>query len=165
MSRLVITLLLGSLLGSPVLQAADIKLGYIDIDRIRRDGAVFVNAQKRLEKEFGPRQAEIRKRIERHRQLQLALDQGEQTMTESDKKQKERELAKLTQDIQRDQRDLQEEFNQRRNQEYIAADERALKIVQAIGKTEKFDLILQDAVYASTQVDITAKVLKGLEQP
>lgn len=40
--------------------------------------------------------------------------------------------------------------------------ERANKVIQSIAEAEKYDLILQEAVYKSARIDITDKVLKAL---
>ena len=40
--------------------------------------------------------------------------------------------------------------------------ERANRVINQIAESEKFDLILQEAVYASSKIDITDKVLKAL---
>ena len=40
--------------------------------------------------------------------------------------------------------------------------ERANKVIQQIAEAEKYDLILQEAVYRSPRIDITDKVLKAL---
>jgi outer membrane protein len=40
--------------------------------------------------------------------------------------------------------------------------DRANKEIQKIAETEKFDLILQEAVYISPRLDITDKVIKAL---
>jgi outer membrane protein len=40
--------------------------------------------------------------------------------------------------------------------------ERANKTIKQIAEAEKFDIILQEAVYASPRIDITDKVIKAL---
>ena len=74
------------------------------------------------------------------------------------------ERARLEQDrdLQRKIREFQEDLNQRRNEETAAIVERANKVIKQIAETEKYDLIIQEAVYRSTRIDITEKVIKAL---
>ena len=83
-------------------------------------------------------------------------------MTESDRRNKEGELARINRDLQRLQREFNEDLNQRRNEEFSQVIDRANKVVQQIAEAEKYDLILQEAVYRSPRIDITDKVLKAL---
>ena len=83
-------------------------------------------------------------------------------MSETERRNKERDLANLNRDFQRMQREFREDLNLRRNEELAAVQERANKAIIAIAESEKFDLILQEAVYASPRIDITDKVLKAL---
>ena len=41
--------------------------------------------------------------------------------------------------------------------------ERANRVVRQIAEAEKFDIIFQEAVYASTRIDITDKVIRSLD--
>jgi outer membrane protein len=84
------------------------------------------------------------------------------TMSESDRRSKEQELARLSLDFQRLQREYREDLNLRRNQELQTLFERANRVIKQIAESEKFDLILQEAVYRSPRIDITERVLKAL---
>ena len=99
------------------------------------------------------------------KQLQAAqesLEKNAVTMSETEKRNKEREFNDLNRDFQRKQREFREDLNQRRNEELAAVLERANKTIKAIAEAEKYDVILQEAVYASPKLDITDKVIKAL---
>ncbi len=84
-------------------------------------------------------------------------------MAETERRNKERDLANQSRDLQRMQREFREDLNLRRNEELAGIQERANKVIQQIAEAEKFDLILQDpVVYASQRIDITDKVIKAL---
>jgi outer membrane protein len=84
-------------------------------------------------------------------------------MAETERRNKERDLANQSRDLQRMQREFREDLNLRRNEELAGIQERANKVIQQIAADEKFDLILQDpVVYASQRIDITDKVIKAL---
>jgi outer membrane protein len=143
--------------------AADYKIGFVNTDRLFRDAAPAKRAQQKLEKEFAQRDAEIGKLGTRVRELQTSLDKDGATMPETERRNKERDLANLSRDLQRIQRQAREDLNLRRNEELQSVQERANKVIQQIAEAEKFDLILQDpVVFASQRIDITEKVIKAL---
>lgn len=140
----------------------DLKVGFVSIERILKDSPPAVRANKKLEKEFQARGQEIEKMAKQAKDLQSVLEKESVTMSESDRRNKEAELGRITRDLQRLQREFREDLNLRRNEEFQQIIERANKVVQQIAEAEKYDLILQEAVYRSPRIDITEKVLKAL---
>jgi outer membrane protein len=142
--------------------AADIKIGFVDVERIRRESAPAERAGKTLEKEFAPRAQELQRREAQIKSLQGQLEKDAVTMSESDRRSKEQELSRMSVDFQRMQREYREDLNMRRNQELASLFERADRVIKQIADAEKYDLILQEAVYRSPRIDITDRVLKAL---
>jgi outer membrane protein len=142
--------------------AAEIKIGYVDVERIRRESAPAERASKQLEKEFAPRAQEMQRRESQIKSLQGQLEKDAMTMSESERRSKEQELSRMSVDYQRLQREFREDLNMRRNQELASLFERADKVIKQIADAEKYDLILQEAVYRSPRIDITDRVLKAL---
>jgi outer membrane protein len=150
-------------LGIGAATAADYKIGFVNTERLFREAAPAKRAQQKLEKEFAARDVDIQKMSKQVRDLQTALEKDGATMSETDRRNKERDLANLSRDLQRSQREFREDLNLRRNEELASVQERANKVIQQIAETEKFDLILQDpVVFASQKIDITDKVVKAL---
>ncbi|MBE0621993.1 MAG: OmpH family outer membrane protein [Burkholderiales bacterium] len=143
--------------------AADTRIGFVNTERVFRDAAPAVRAQKKIEQEFAKRDQEMQKMSEQIRKLQETLEKNAVTMTEGERRNKEREFAELNKDFQRKQREFREDLNQRRNEELAAVLERANRAIKAIAESEKYDIIFQEAVYASPRIDITDKVIKALE--
>jgi outer membrane protein len=85
------------------------------------------------------------------------------TMSESDRRNREREFGEMNREFQRKQREFREDFNQRRNEELSGILERANRAVRTIAEAEKFDIIFQEAVYASPRIDITDKVIRAID--
>jgi outer membrane protein len=148
--------------GPAAADAAELKIGFIDAERINRESAPAELASKRLEKEFAPRAQELQRRESQIKSLQAQVEKETMTMSESDRRSKEQELQRLTLDFQRLQREYREDLNLRRNQELQSLFERANRVIKQIAEAEKFDLILQEAVYRSPRLDITERVLKAL---
>jgi outer membrane protein len=144
--------------------AADLKIGFIDAERINRESVPAERASKQLEKEFAPRAQELQRREAQIKSLQAQLEKEAVTMSESDRRAREQELARMSLDFQRMQREYREDLNLRRNQELSALFERANRVIRQIAEAEKFDLILQEAVYRSPRMDITDRVLKALAE-
>ena len=149
-------------LSAPGATAAEYRVGFVNTERILREAAPAVRAQKKLEKEFSTREQELQKMAKQVRDLQGQLDRDSATMQEGDRRNKERDLANLNRDFQRADRQFREDLNLRRNEETAAVQERAQKAIQQIADGEKIDLIVQEAVYISPRIDITDKVLKAL---
>jgi outer membrane protein len=146
-----------------VASALDYKIGFVNTERLFREAAPAKRAQQKLEREFATRDAEIQKLSKQVRDLQAVLDKDGATMPENDRRNKERDLANFSRDLQRAQREFREDVNLRRNEELAGFQERANKVILQIAEAEKFDLILQDpVVYASQRIDITEKVIKAL---
>lgn len=143
-------------------QAADLKIGFVDAERVNRESSAAEEASKRLEKEFAPRVQELQRRESQIKNLQAQFEKDALTVSENDRRAREQELQRQVIDAQRMQREFQEDLNLRRNQELGALLERANKIVRQIAESEKFDLIVQEAVYRSPRIDITDRVLKAL---
>lgn len=142
--------------------AADLKVGFVNTDRVFREAAPAIKAQKKLEKEFAARDLELQKTAKQAKDMQTFLEKEGVTISESERRNKERELANLNREFQRAQREFREDLNLRRNEELALVHDRAKKTIIEIAEREKFDLVLEDAVYFSSKIDITEKVLKAL---
>ena len=141
---------------------AELKIGFIDADRINRESVPAERATKKLEKEFAPREQELRRIEGQIKSLQGQLEKDGLTMSDVDRRTKETELGRQTREYQRLQREFREDLNLRRNEELAALFERANRVIKQVAESEKYDLIVQEAVYRSPRIDITEKVLKAL---
>lgn len=154
--------LLAVLLGALSAQAGDFRVGVVDTERVLRESAPAMRAEKKIEKEFSGRDQEIKKLMKQAKELQSLLEKDAEKLSDADHRNKERELTGLNVNLQRMQREFREDLNLRKNEELAIVLERANKAIQAIAETEKYDLILQEAVYRNPKIDITDKVIKYL---
>ena len=141
---------------------AETRIGFVNSDRVMRESSPAVSAQKRLEKEFAKRDGELQSMAKELQAIQADLEKNSLTMSDSDRRTKEREFGELNREFQRRQREFREDLNQRRNEELAAVLDRANKAVKKIAEAEKYDIIFQEAVYASPQIDLTDRVIKAL---
>ena len=145
------------------LQAAEFKVGYVQVDKLLQEAPQTAETGKKLEKEFSPRSLELDKMQKQLRELETALERDRTTMTDADRRLKERDFNNLRLQFQNKQRELREDINLRKNEELAILQERINKAVQTVAETEGYDLVAYSGVaYASKKIDITDKVLKLL---
>src|SRR5436190_9188514 len=142
---------------------AEGKIGFVNTERIMRESSPAQRAQKKIEGEFMKRDQELTRLAEQIKKMQEDVEKNSVTMSEAQRRVKERELGDADRDFQRKRREFQEDLNQRRNEELAQVLEQANRAIRAIAEQEKFDIIFQDAVYANPRIDLTERVIKTLE--
>jgi len=152
-----------AVLALPAPAVAEGKIGFVNTERIMRESAPAQRAQKKIEAEFQKRDQELARLADQLKRMQEDLERNSVTMSETQRRTKDREFADLNREFQRKQREFREDLNQRRNEELAQVVEHANRVIRQIAEQEKFDIILQDAVFASPRIDITDKVIKALE--
>jgi len=143
---------------------AEVKIGFVNSDRVMKEAPPAKKAQQKLEKEFEKRDQDLQRIAKQLQGMQEALEKNGMTMAEGDRRNKEREFNELNREFQRKQREFREDLNQRRNEELAGVLDRANKTIKQIAEAEKYDIIFQEAVYASSRIDITDKVIKALSE-
>ena len=143
-------------------QAQDFKAGFVNTDRIFREANSAKAAQAKLEQEFSKRERELVDIGNRLKTDSEKFEREAPTMAESQRSAKQRQLIEQDREFQRKRREFQEDLNARKNEELSQVLERANKVVMQVAEAEKFDVILQEAVYVNPKLDITDKVIKAL---
>ena len=143
--------------------AAELKIGYVQVDKILQDAPQTAESGKKLEREFSPRSLDLDKMQKQIHDIEASLDKEGVTLSETDRRNKERDASNLKLEFQRKQRELREDINLRKNEELSSLQDRINKAVQTVSETEGYDLVVYGGVaYASRKIDITDKVLKLL---
>lgn len=142
--------------------AQELKIGYVNSDRVLRDAVPAKAAQAKLEAEFSKREKDLTDIANRLKAASDKLDKDAPTLAETERIRRQRELVDQDRELQRKRREFQEDLSQRKNEELGAVVERTNKVIKQIFESEKYDLILQEAVFWSAKVDITDKVIKAL---
>ena len=152
-----------ALLALPALiQAQELRIGYVSGERVLRESVPAKAAQAKLEAEFSKREKDMADIAARLKATSEKLEKDAPTLSEAERGRRQRDLVEQDREFQRKRREFQEDLNQRKNEELGAVIERANKAIKQIFDTEKYDLILQDATFVSSRVDITEKVIKAL---
>ena len=144
--------------------ASELKVGYVNTQRIFRDAPAAQKAAKKLEGEFAKRDHDLQRMSKQLQGLQENLEKNAVTMAEADRRAKEKEFGELSREFQRKQREFREDLNLRQNEENAAVIEKANKAIKQIAESDKYDLILQDVVWVSPKLDITDRVIKVLAE-
>ena len=145
--------------------AQELKIGYVNSERVLRDSNPAKAAQTKLEAEFAKRDRELNDLGTRLKSAADKLEKDAPTTAESERNRRQRELIEQDRDLQRKRREFQEDLAQRKNEELATVVERANKVIKQIFDSEKYDVILQEVVFAGPRVDITDKVIKQLNTP
>ena len=143
-------------------QAQELKIGYVNSDRVLRDALPAKAAQAKLEAEFSKREKDLNDLANRLKAASDRLDKDAPTLAEAERTRRQRELVDQDRELQRKRREFQEDLSQRKNEELATVVERTNRVIKQIFESEKYDLILQEAVFWSPKVDITDKVIKAL---
>ena len=152
-----------ALLALPALnQAQELRIGYVSGERVLRESVPAKAAQAKLEAEFSKREKDMADIAARLKATSEKLEKDAPTLSEAERGRRQRDLVEQDREFQRKRREFQEDLNQRKSEELGAVIERANKAIKQIFDTEKYDLILQDATFVSSRVDITEKVIKAL---
>jgi len=152
----------GWLPATSMAQQANAKIGFVSTEKIMKEANPAKAAQAKIEKDFARRDKELQDLNARLRSASERLEKEAAVLAEPDRARRQREIAEMERDFQRRQREFREDLNQRRNEELSAVLEKANRAIKEIAEREKFDLILQEAVYVSPRLDITEQVVKLL---
>ncbi len=160
--RFVAAPLAATLIAAAPAFAQELKIGVVNPERLLRESTPARAASQKLEAEFSKRAKEVEDMGVRLKGMAERFEKDSPVMTETDRTRRQRELAELDREFQRKQRELREDLNQRRNEEMQGLVERSNRIIRQIAEQEKYDLIVQEAVYFNPRIDITERVLRAL---
>jgi outer membrane protein len=152
-------LALAAIFGSAV-NAQEFKIGFVNTDRIFREASTAKAAQVKLEQEFSKREKELVELGNSLKSNSEKLERDAPTLSETQRTTRQRQLSDQDREFQRKRREFQEDLNARKNEELQQVLEKANKVVKQVAEAEKYDLILQEAVYINPKHDITEKVIK-----
>jgi len=162
LSRQCLVFLFGALVFALQAQAQEFRVGFVNTDRIFREANTAKAAQAKLEQEFSRREKELAEQGNALKAMSDRFEREAPTLSESQRAQRQKQLLDQDRDFQRKRREFQEDLNARKNEELQQVLDRANRVVKQVAEQEKYDLILQEAVYINPKHDITDKVIKAL---
>ena len=162
LSRQLALVLMLSGVGAAAPAYADFKAGFIHTDRVFREASSAKAAQAKLEQEFSRRDKEINDLGNTLKTATEKFERDAPTLSDSQRQTRQRQLVDQDREFQRKRREFQEDLNARKQEELQQILDRANRVVKQVAEAEKYDVILQEAVYVNPRLDITDKVIKAL---
>ena len=161
---LAITLFLISMFSTPA-HSQDIptRIAFVSAEKIFIESNMAKVAQSRLQNEFAKRQNEIRDGAQKIKATAEKLDRDAAVMPEAERIRKQRELADFDRDLQRKNRELNDDAALRNAEERAKIAEKASIALRQIAEQRKIDIIFQESpAYLNPRLDITDDVIKIL---
>jgi outer membrane protein len=142
--------------------AQPIKIGYVNVTRIESESALAKQNIESLKKEFSPREKQLADMQKQGNELQADLEKNAATMPAAERQAKEKRNTVMLQQYQQMQRALAEDFEARKRETFAGFLTEVNTVIKNIAEAGKFDLIVQQAVYNSSQADITEQVMQEI---
>ena len=142
---------------------AEIKIGFVLVDKILKEAPQTQASNKRLEKEFKSKTESLKKMIQGIQKDEKDFAKNSLTLSDSEKDKTSRKLQQDKIDAQRTERELREDIDLRRREEINTLQAKVNETIEKLAKENKYDLIVyQGVAYASPAIDITDLVIKSL---
>ena len=143
----------------------NLKIGVINVGRLLEQSPQTESVTKKLQDEFAPRQRDITAMRQRLNTQQETFQRDAPVMGEEERLNLERQIRDVQRDLQRTENEYLEDLNLRRNEEVGRLQREVLQQVQEYARAQQFDLVIADAIFVSTAIDITDQVLAALKPP
>ena len=165
MNKRLIGILFSIILLLPMSVLAEIKIGYVVVEKVLKEAPQTTVSNKKLEKEFKSRTDGLQKKVKAIQKQEKDYKKNSVTMSESERQKAQKKIQNAKIDIQRIERELREDIDIRRREEIGKLQQQINKAIEDLAKKEKYDLILyQGVAYASKGVDITNDLIKALDE-
>lgn len=160
------SLVLAAVCAAPLAQAqvTTSRIGFVYTERLMTDSKMAKSADAKLAAEFSKRQKAVEEMVGKYKQASEKFDGEAAGLSELERTRRARELFNMQKDVERAQREFQEDLQQRKNEERAAIAQKAYKLVEQVAEQEKLDAVLVEAAWVSPRVDITDKILKLLDK-
>jgi outer membrane protein len=140
------------------------RIGFVYTERLMTESKLARLADEKIQGEFSKRQKQVDEMIKRYKDSREKFDADAPKLNDMDRTRRTRELLDLEKDVQRMQREFNEDLIQRKNEERTAIAQRAFKLIEQVAEQEHLDVVLQESVWTSPRIDITDKILKLLDK-
>ena len=144
--------------------SAEIKIGYVDFQKLMTEAPQVKSAMQALQNEFGPRQRELLAMQNDLKARDEKLTKEGAIMAEADRAKAEKALRDQQREFSRKGGEFQDDLSTRKNEEIGKVQRYLLEEIRTYSSAQGFDLVLGEGVfYNKPQLDITAQVLEVLK--
>jgi outer membrane protein len=140
------------------------RIGFIYTERLMTESKLAQKADEKIQAEFSKRQKQVDDMVKRYKQSREKFDEDAPKLSDIDRTRRTRELLDMEKDVQRMQREFNEDLFQRKNEERAAIAQKASKLISQVAEQEHLDIVLQESIWTSPRIDITDKILKLLDR-
>lgn len=145
-------------------QNAPSRIGFVYTERLMTESKLAKVADEKIQGEFSKRQKQVDEMIKRYKSSREKFDEDAPKLSDADRVRRTRELLDMEKDVQRMQREFNEDLIQRKNEERTAIAQKAFKLIEQVAEQEHLDVVLQESIWTSPRIDITDKILKLLDK-
>jgi outer membrane protein len=144
--------------------SAEIKIGYVDFQKLMSEAPQVKSTMQALQNEFGPRQRELVAMQNDLKARDEKLAKEGAIMAEADRAKAEKQLRDQQREFSRKGGEFQDDLSTRKNEELGKVQRYLLEEIRTYSSAQGFDLVLGEGVfYNKPQLDITAQVLEVLK--
>ena len=155
------------LIAAPAMAQAQ-KIAYVDLQKALNLSAAGKEAKEKIKAQVQGYDAEVQQRQEELKKLKEDLEKQAMLLSEEARNTKERDYQQKVKDYQRFTKDIQETLQQTDADYTRKILESLLKVVQDVGKSGEYTLVLEKTesslVYADESIDITDEVIKAFDK-
>ncbi len=146
----------------PAVVSAQVKIGFIDVQRAISESAAGKRAKEKFQAQVKKAEADLLKEKNELERLKAELDKKGPLLKDDERRNLEGDLQKRYVTYQRSMSDQQQDLRQKEGEMTADILKELEKIVNEVGKAEKFTLILERSqiLYSDQGIDITNKVIE-----
>ncbi len=161
---LVLALLCAGAMAQASAQSGMSRIGFVYTERLMTESKLAKEADAKLQSEFSKRQKQLDDAVQKYKVSREKFDDEAPKLSDVDRTKRTRELLDMEKDVQRMQREYNEDLFQRKNEERAAIAQKAYKLIEQVAEQEHLDVVLQEAIWTSPRIDITDRILKLLDK-
>ncbi len=141
-----------------------LKVGYVDPYRIENESPMAKRLIEEIKKQFEARERQLAQLQQEGAALGAELQDESKKLSGPERQAKDKRFKELVQQFEQMRRSFGEDLEQRKNEAHAQLIQQASAAIRKIAESEQFDLIVQQAVYGSPQIDITERVVAEMEK-
>jgi len=166
MFSVVIRVFIVMFLMAPLAVMAETKIGFVNMVELMEKSPQAEAARKGLEQEFSNRDKTLTAVRDEVLKFEEKLKNDGPIMNDKNRGELEKKILNRKREYNRQQDELREDFNIRRNEELGRLQKKVHEIIIVVAKAESYDLIVtQPVLYASEKIDLTPRVLQEMQKP
>jgi outer membrane protein len=147
---------------------ADVKIGYIDMQKAIQETTSGKTAKKDLEKEFNSKKAELQKKESDLKKMSEDLEKKSAALSDEARTKKQQELQAEMMKFQREVQESQGKIQKKEHDLTAPILEKIQGAIDKVAKKDGYTMVLekneQSVLWASKEVDLTDAVVKEFEK-